>query len=119
MTDTPEKIWAGGREPEWFFDDPSDHRDGGYKEYTRTDIAQAEYKKGFEDGCAHIIEDYKAGQLSNHIEDQVRIAELEVVLFRSKVAWENALEIELISDTHERTVKEIITLMSATLKGKL
>jgi hypothetical protein len=41
MTDAPEKIWAGGREPEWFFNDPSDHRDGGYKEYTRTDIAQA------------------------------------------------------------------------------
>jgi hypothetical protein len=45
MTDAPEKIWAGGREPEWFFDDPSDHRDGGYKEYTRTDIAQARYNK--------------------------------------------------------------------------
>ena len=41
MTDAPETIWAGGREPEWFFDDPSDHRDGGYAEYTRTDIAQA------------------------------------------------------------------------------
>jgi hypothetical protein len=41
MSNAPEKIWAGGREPEWFFDDPSDHRDGGYKEYTRTDIAQA------------------------------------------------------------------------------
>jgi hypothetical protein len=41
MNEAPEKIWAGGREPEWFFDDPSDHRDGGYKEYTRTDIAQA------------------------------------------------------------------------------
>jgi hypothetical protein len=41
MSDAPEKIWAGGREPEWFFNDPSDHRDGGYKEYTRTDIAQA------------------------------------------------------------------------------
>ena len=41
MTDAPETIWAGGREPEWFFDDPSDHRDGGYAEYTRTDISQA------------------------------------------------------------------------------
>jgi hypothetical protein len=41
MNDAPEKIWAGGREPEWFFDDPSDHRDGGYAEYTRTDIADA------------------------------------------------------------------------------
>ena len=41
MSDAPETIWAGGREPEWFFDDPSDHRDGGYAEYTRTDIAQA------------------------------------------------------------------------------
>jgi hypothetical protein len=41
MTDAPETIWAGGKEPEWFFDDPSDHRDGGYAEYTRADISQA------------------------------------------------------------------------------
>jgi hypothetical protein len=41
MTDAPKTIWAGGREPEWFFGDPSDHRDGEYKEYTRTDIHNA------------------------------------------------------------------------------
>ena len=38
MSEAPKTIWAGGREPEWFFNDPSDHRDGGYKEYRRTDL---------------------------------------------------------------------------------
>jgi hypothetical protein len=80
MTDAPDKIWAGSREPEWFFDDPSDHRDGGYAEYTRTDISQAEYKKGFDDGCAHIMEDYKAGKRLDLRASQARIAPLEAAL---------------------------------------
>jgi hypothetical protein len=30
--------------------------------YIRKDISDANYKSGFEDGCAHITEDYEAGE---------------------------------------------------------
>jgi hypothetical protein len=44
------------------------------------EASQAEYKKGFDEGCAHIIEDYKAGERLELRASQARIAELEAEL---------------------------------------
>jgi thiamine biosynthesis protein ThiC len=50
--------------------------------------------------------------------DQARIANLEAALFRSKVAWENALEIGLFPKRYAHTVEEIVKLTSDALKAK-
>jgi hypothetical protein len=44
------------------------------------EASQAEYKKGFDEGCAHIIEDYKSGERLDLRASQARIAQLEAAL---------------------------------------
>jgi hypothetical protein len=78
MTDAPEKIWAYKE----FFSDDWDAgtfctvNDGGTA-YTRTDVVDAEYERGFGDGCRHIQEDYEAGEQLDLRAAQARIKELE------------------------------------------
>jgi hypothetical protein len=57
---------------------PDDYAGG--TEYTRTDLAEAEYERGFGDGCRHIIEDYEAGEQLDLRAAQKRIKELEAAL---------------------------------------
>jgi hypothetical protein len=88
MTDAPETIWAGGREPEWFFDDPSDHRDGGYAEYTRTDISQARVAElegsldRAEMNCQYLAQEVEARQ--------ARIAQLEAANDAAEQSGQNS-----------------------------
>ena len=42
----------------------------------------SEYKKGFDDGCSHMQEDYKAGERLDLRAAQARIKELEAALLR-------------------------------------
>jgi hypothetical protein len=78
MTDVPEKIWAGndGFANRWDYEEPVT----GWEEYTRTDLTEAEYERGFGDGCRHIQEDYEAGEQLDLRAAQARIKELEEVL---------------------------------------
>jgi hypothetical protein len=99
MSDAPETIWAGGREPEWFFDDPSDHRDGGYAEYTRTDIAKDQidhaWLKVLEGGVALVSLTVKL------VNAKARIAELEAERVKDHA------NINLKADWIDRTMNDM------------
>jgi hypothetical protein len=87
MTDSPTTLWidpTGVDELDMYVGHTSSTMDYLNMDvsYTRTDISQAEYKKGFDDGCAHIMEDYKAGGRLDLRASQARIAQLEAALNR-------------------------------------
>ena len=47
------------------------------------DLSDANYKRGFDDGCAHIQEDYDAGERLDCKDADARIAELEAKLAKA------------------------------------
>ena len=60
MKNAPKRIWFTRV---WGNIVPNSHRRSDEDtEYVRADIHAAEYRKGFDDGCAHIKEDYNAGE---------------------------------------------------------
>tara|TARA_R110000782_G_scaffold21685_13_gene58118 strand:+ start:1135 stop:1401 length:267 start_codon:yes stop_codon:yes gene_type:complete len=82
MTDMPEKLWAEPDGETLIIHNGISDLDAivstGYlHEYTRTDLAEAEYERGFGDGCRHIQEDYEAGERLELRAAQARIKELE------------------------------------------
>jgi hypothetical protein len=98
MTAAPATIWAAPPWDDEAWESGAGEWDvsGGWAvdrkvEYTRTDI---------------------------HDISQARIAQLEAALFRSKVAWENALEIGLFPKRYAHTAEEIVKLTSEALKDK-
>jgi hypothetical protein len=85
MTDAPEKLWVEPDGETLIIHNGSSDLEAliatGYlHEYTPTDVAEAEYERGFGDGRRHIQEDYEAGEQLDLRAAQARIKELEAEL---------------------------------------
>tara|TARA_R110000851_G_scaffold66423_3_gene150247 strand:+ start:188 stop:691 length:504 start_codon:yes stop_codon:yes gene_type:complete len=111
MTDVPEKIWAGndGFANRWDYEEPVT----GWEEYTRTDLTEAEYERGFGDGCRHIQEDYEAGEQLDLRAAQARIKELEATLQEERSAKWSLVESPLKNRVSE--LEEVLTIAESAM----